>query len=113
MKQYNSLYELILDLRNYPIQGGIYFEKSKFDDLKKSKYWVTASKEEKEEGWLDDGSFIPVILKDFNVKKLLDIQTFQGIIDLKMENNPNIKLEETDIFLEAILYYLENDDFLD
>ena len=39
--------------------------------------------------------------------------TFQGIIDLKMENNPELSLEDTDVFIEAILYYLENDDFLD
>ena len=39
--------------------------------------------------------------------------TFQGIIDLKMENNPELSLEDTDVFIEAIIYYLDNDDFLD
>jgi hypothetical protein len=58
------------------------------------------------------GGRIPITLKDFNVKKL-DIQIFKGIIDLKLENHPELSLDQVDVFVEAILYYLENDDFMD
>jgi hypothetical protein len=114
MKNYENLAELIMDKDNYPNAGGLYIEKSKIDDLKNAHYWVISSKEEKEEGYItDERGERPVLLKDFDVKSLLDIQTFEDIIDLKMNNNPELKLEQTYGFLEAILYYLEHDDFMD
>jgi hypothetical protein len=103
-----------MDKDNYPNAGGLYIEKSKTGDLQNARYWVVSAKEEKEEGYItDERGYMPVILRDFDVKSLLDIQIFQDIIDLKMENNPELKLEQTDVFLEAILYYLEHDDFMD
>lgn len=61
----------------------------------------------------DRGAMIPLILKDNDVKRLFDVQTFEDIILNKMEHNDALSLEDTDVFLEAICYYLENDDFLD
>ena len=113
MKQYESLSEIILDKDNYPNAGRVYIEK--LNDMKRPKYWIVSSIEAKELDYFEEegGSRIPISLKDFNVKSLLNVQTFQDIIDLKIENNPELKLSQTDVFLEAILYYLENDDFLD
>ncbi|MDR1451066.1 MAG: hypothetical protein LBI57_01840 [Helicobacteraceae bacterium] len=108
MVHYNNLSEIIMDKENYPIQGGVFIEKSKLDDMKNANYWIISSKESRDMDFVD-----PVTLDNFNVKSLLDVQTFKGIIELKIENDSNIKLEQTDVFLEAFLYYLENDDFLD
>jgi hypothetical protein len=108
MVHYNNLSEILMDKENYPVQGGVFIEKSKFGDIKNSNYWIISSKELRDMDYID-----PVTLDNFNVKRLLDVQTFKGIIELKMENDSSIKLEQTDVFLEAIIYYLENDDFLD
>ena len=115
MTHYKNLSELIRDKDNYPIQGRIYFQKSKINDLANAEYWVISSKEAKEQDYIEDerGGRTPESLANFDVKSLLDIQTFQDIIILKLENNPELSIEETDVFLEAIVYYLENDDFLD
>jgi hypothetical protein len=120
MTHYNNLAEVLLDKDNFPPAGGLFFEKSFFNDtklkdLKNSRYWVMSSKEAMELDYIEDerGARIPVTLKDFNVKKILDIQIFEGIIDLKLENSPELSLDQVDVFVEAILYYLENDDFMD
>ena len=115
MKQYKNLLELIKDKDNYPNAGRVFIQKSKINDLENAEYWVISSKESKEQDYIEDerGSRTPISLVDYNVKSFLDIQIFQGIIDLKMENNPELSLDDTDVFIEAIIYYLENDDFLD
>ena len=115
MKHYKNLSELIKDKDNYPNTGRVYIQKLKINDLKNAEYWVISSKEAKEQDYIEDerGSRTPVSLIEFNVKSFLDIQTFQDIIDLKLENNPELSIEQTDVFVEAIDYYLENDDFLD
>ena len=115
MIHYKNLLELIQDKEHYPNAGRVWIQKSKIDDLKNAEYWVISSKEAKEQDYIEDerGSRIPASLADFGAKSFLDVQIFQDIIDLKMENNPELSLENTEIFIEAILYYLENDDFLD
>lgn len=40
----------------------------------------------------------------------LEYQTFLGIIDNKLDHHPNATKEN---LLDAVVYYLENDDFLD
>ncbi|WP_455864155.1 DUF7716 domain-containing protein [Pantoea agglomerans] len=40
----------------------------------------------------------------------LEYQIFQAIIENKLEHHPNASKEE---LLEAVIYYLEEDDFLD
>lgn len=115
MKHYTSLSELVKDKDSYPSSGRIFAQRVKFDDLANSEYWIVSSQEAKMLDYIEDerGARIPVSLASFDVKRLLDVQTFQDIIDNKLEHNPNLSLEKTDIFLEAIIYYLENDDFLD
>ena len=115
MTHYKNLLELIQDKDNYPNAGRVYIQKSKIDDLENAEYWVISSKEAKEQDYIEGerGSRIPMSLVNFNVISFLDVQTFMGIIDLKMENNPELSLEDTDVFIDAIIYYLENDDFLD
>jgi hypothetical protein len=120
MTHYKNLMEILLDKDNYPPAGSLFFEKSfwnetKLKDLKNSQYWVMPSKEAKELDYIEDerGERTPITLKDFNVKRLLDVQTFKDIIELKLENHPELSLENIDVFVEAILYYLEHDDFLD
>jgi hypothetical protein len=83
--------------------------------LKNSQYWIVSSKEAKELDYVEDehGARIPVTLINFDIKRLLDIQTFQDIIENKIEHNKNLSLDQVDVFVEAILYYLEYDDFLD
>jgi hypothetical protein len=115
MTHYNNLSEVLLDKENYPNAGRIFIEKSKINDLENAQYWVIASKEAKELDYVEDerGSRIPITLRDFNVKSLLDIQTFRAIIELKLENHPELSLNKIDVFVKAILYYLEHDDFMD
>ncbi|CCP08162.1 hypothetical protein BN440_3157 [Erwinia amylovora MR1] len=43
-------------------------------------------------------------------KTWLDYQTFAAIIENKLEHHPNATRDE---LLEAVIYYLEEDDFLD
>jgi hypothetical protein len=115
MEHYKNLSELIKDKDNYPNAGRIYIQKSKVDDLNNAEYWVISSKEAKEQDYIEDerGSRIPSSLIEYDVKSFLDVQTFRAIIELKLENNPELSIEQTDVFLEAIVYYLEHDDFLD
>jgi hypothetical protein len=115
MTHYENLSELIKDKDNYPNAGGLYIQKSKLSDIENAEYWIVSSKEGKEQGYIfgERGEMIPESLVECNVKSLLDIQVFKGIIDNKIEHNPNLTLEETSVFVEAINYYLENDDFLD
>ena len=115
MTHYKNLLELIQDKNNYPNAGRVWIQKSKLDDLKNAEYWVISSKEAKEQDFIEDErrARIPISLVDFGVKSFMDVQIFQDIIALKMENNPELSLEDTDVFIEAIIYYLENDDFLD
>lgn len=115
MKHYMSLSELVKDKDNYPSSGRIFAQKVKFDDLVNSEFWMVSSQEAKMQDYIEDerGARIPVSLESFDVKRLLDVQTFQDIIDNKLEHNPHLSLNNTDVFFEAIIYYLENDDFLD
>ena len=115
MEHYRNLSELIKDKDNYPNTGRVFIQKSKVNDLKNAEYWVISSKEAKEQDYIEDerGSRTPVSLIEFNVASLLDVQIFQDIIDLKLENNSELSIEQTDVFVEAIEYYLKNDDFLD
>jgi hypothetical protein len=115
MTHYKKLSELIRDKDNYPNAGGLYIQKSKLNDIENAEYWIVSSKEGKEQGYIfgERGEMIPESLMEYNVKSLLDIQTFKGIIENKLEHNSKLSIEQTDVFLEAIVYYLENDDFLD
>lgn len=115
MKHYKSLSELIKDKDNYPLSGRVFIQKSKIDDIANAEYCVISSKESLEQDFVEDetGARTPISLVEFGVKRFLDVQIFKDIIDNKIEHNPHLTLEQTPVFVEAINYYLENDDFLD
>jgi hypothetical protein len=115
MKHYKNLSELIKDKSDYPLSGRVFIQKSKMNDIANAEYWVISSKESLEQDFEEDenGARIPVSLVEFNVRRLLDVQILKNIIENKLEHNPDLTLDQTPIFAEAINYYLENDDFLD
>ncbi len=115
MEHYRNLSELIKDKNSYPPSGRVFIQKSKMNDIINAEYWVISSKEALEQDFEEDenGARIPISLAKFDVRRFLDVQIFKDIIDNKIEHNPNLTLEQTSIFAEAINYYLENDDFLD
>lgn len=115
MKKYKNLSELVKDKNNYPDAGSVYAQKSKLNDLIDSEFWIIPSKEGRDLEYIEDdrGAQIPEIIYAFGVKRILDVQILQDIIDNKLEHNSTLSLDDTDVFLEAIEYYLENDDFLD
>ncbi len=92
--------------------GGIYIESAKKDNIGEAQFWFIPSKEAKEQDIIEtEFGNVPESLVEFKVKRFLDIQTFQDIIELKMEKESSLKLENTTDFIEAIDFYLENDDF--
>ena len=115
MTHYKKISELIKDKNNYPNAGQIWIQKSKINDLENAEYWIMSSEEEGELPFRigENGSTIPEPIFDFGVKSFLDVGTFQDIIDNKLEHNPDLSLDNLSVFIEAIVYYLENDDFLD
>ncbi len=115
MRHYKNLSELIQDKDNYPLSGRVFIQKSRINDIINAEYWVISSKESLEQDFEEDesGARTPISLVKFDVRRFLDVQIFKDIIDNKIEHNPNITLEQTSVFVEAINYYLENDDFLD
>lgn len=46
-------------------------------------------------------------------QNFLFVDTFQDIIDNLLDNNPQFSIDDTDLIIKAINYYLENDDFMD
>jgi len=115
MKHYKNLPELINDKNDYPPSGRVFIKKSKINDIVNAEYWVISSKESLEQDFEENekGARIPISLVKFDVMRFLDVQIFKDIIDNKIEHNPELSLNEIPVFAEAIMYYLENDDFLD
>ena len=114
MQYYQTFSELLINYKNLSYPGGIYIEGDKNTNFQSSKYWILSDKEEKDEFWVETNfGKIPESLKDFNVKPFLDVGTFQDIIENKLEHNSNLALENIKVFIEAIEYYLDNDDFWD
>jgi hypothetical protein len=75
------------------------FNNSLKDDILNSNYYITDDDEEEFD--LED---------NIKYKTFLDSATFQSIIYNKLEHHPNAT---TDQLLDAIIYYLKEDDFLD
>ncbi|WP_036771231.1 DUF7716 domain-containing protein [Photorhabdus australis] len=70
------------------------------NDIDKATYYLPETEDELED--MDE-------LED-KYKSWLEYQTFRAIIDNKLEHHPNATRDE---LLEAVVYYLEEDDFLD
>jgi len=114
MKHYKLIDELLEDWKNLPVPGRIYIQGAKKNEIEKAEYWSMSSKEQKEENFVNTAyGELPESLSKHAAKSFLDSQTFQDIIENKLEHNPNLQLSESKTFIDAIKYYLENDDFLD
>jgi hypothetical protein len=109
-----SIKELILEKDNLPYPGRIYIKAGKKNDLKSTDFWVISSKEAKDQDTVDtDFGMVPESMIQYGVQSFLDVGTFQDIIDNKLEHNADLGLEDTEKLIDAIFYYLENDDFQD
>ena len=114
MKIYKNFNDLVIDWQNLTVPGGIYIEAIKKDDLMNAQFYSISSKEFKEQEIVEtEFGNIPESLFSLKVKYFLDTQTFQDIIEVKFDHNPNLKLTDIDVFLKATIYYLEMDDFLE
>ena len=73
-----------------------------------------SSKEEKDENLIEtEFGLIPESLVAYDVSDFLFVDTFQDIIDNLLDNNPQFSIDDIDLIIKAINYYLENDDFMD
>lgn len=115
MQYFKTISELIASYKTLLYPGRIYYEYSQKDDYTKSHFWVLSSKELKNEEMIESkGGLTPESLAPYNVTSFIDVGTFQDIIEIKLENNPNLSvIADTEVFIGAINYYLENDDFMD
>ncbi|YCI29941.1 hypothetical protein M1E08_03400 [Erwinia sp. PK3-005] len=96
-----GFHSLLKVCQELPDVGWIYVEPS-FDlqsenDIRKGSYFL-ADNEDEEMDYED------------NYGTFLEAPIFKAIIQNKLENNSSSNEED---FLEAVVYYLENDDFLD
>lgn len=105
MKNINGFDELLKHAKNkmLPDSGWIYVNKN-FDlkattDFFNGLYLIPENRDESFEMEEND-----------NIKTLLESPTLSDIIDNKFEHHPESSNDE---LLEAIIYYLEEDDFLD
>lgn len=105
MKNIKGFDELLKNAKSktLPDSGWIYVDK-KFNlnatiDFFNGFYWMPENRNESFE-----------MEKNDNIKTLLELPTLSDIIDNKLEHHPNSSNDE---LLEAIIYYLEEDDFLD
>ncbi|EEH2569730.1 hypothetical protein GYD59_004558 [Salmonella enterica] len=94
---------LISELKTLPDVGWLYVDKefnlkSTIDIVNKN-YYLAENREE---------SFD--MAENDNIRTFLESPTFCDIIDNKLSHHPNANEDE---LLEAVIYYLEEDDFLD
>ncbi len=115
MQHFNTIADLIASYNTLAYPGRIYYELIQRNDYTKSQFWVMSSKEQKEENIVEvNGEWIPESVALHNVKSFMSVGTFQDIIEVKLSNNPDLSVNnDTDVFITAIHYYLENDDFMD
>lgn len=115
MQYFKTISELIASYKILAYPGRIYSKLNGKSDLTNSQYWILSSKEQKDEDMIEvDGECVPESVAPYHAKSFLSVGTFQDIIEVKLSNNPNLSVNmDADVFIEAINYYLENDDFMD
>ncbi|WP_034915749.1 hypothetical protein [Erwinia sp. 9145] len=93
--------ELLEKCGSLPDVGWLYVEESfnlnSIEDIKKRKYYIVENEDEEIDCEENYGTF-------------LEAPIFKAIIENKLEHHPNSDKNE---LLNAVIYYLENDDFLD
>lgn len=114
MKIFQSIEALFSAWKELPVPGGIYVDAENSNKLSKAKFWAISSKEAKDQTVVETAfGNVPESMVDFKVKSFLTCATLQDIVQNKLENNPALKIENTVVFLEALVHYLEYDEFLD
>lgn len=115
MQYFKTISELIASYKTLAYPGRIYSELSEKSNFTKSQFWILSSKEQKDEDMIEvDGECVPESVAPYHVKSFLSVGTFQDIIEVKLSSNTELSVNmDVDVFIEAIKYYLENDDFMD
>ena len=114
MQHYKTIKELIKEYKQLPYPGIIYIEGEKQDNYQEAAFWVLSSNEGKEQNSVETKyGEVPESLAQFEVAYFSGVGIFQDIIDNKFDHNESLTTEDTDVFLEAIEYYFEYDDFQD
>lgn len=115
MQYFKTFSELIASYKTLVYPGRIYFEISKKSNFTKSQFWILSSKEQKDDDMVEvDDEYVPASIASYHVKSFLSVGTFQDIINVKLSNNPELSINtDINVFIEAINYYFENDDFMD
>ena len=116
MDKYIGFEKLLVDYKQLPT-GMIYSVEKKENDLMNAIFYVVTSNETKELKFIEgDLGEVPADIYDdkYIVCELFETEIFRAIIDLrnKKEKKP-IAEKDAKFFLEALEYYLENDDFLE
>jgi hypothetical protein len=101
MKEFHGFDELLKtqgqDLGTWWIYTKREFINNSRDDILNATFYVPENDDEEMES-------------DGNLGDWLEVQTFKGIIINKLEHHPDASRDD---LLEAVIYYLEKDDFLD
>ena len=100
MKTIKGFDGLLSIYKSLPKVGGFYVDNNFINEvgaIKKSNYYLPDSEEE------DDDM-------ESSYKTWLEYPTFRDIIENKLSHNPHATKNE---LLDAVFYYLEEDDFLD
>ncbi|MDR2906096.1 MAG: hypothetical protein LBU73_09095 [Helicobacteraceae bacterium] len=114
MQHYKSIQQLIEDYKNLSYPGRIYIEGREKVNYSKSEFWILSSKEAKDQDIIEtEYGSVPESLVEYKATSFLDVGTFQDIIDNKLEHNPTLSTKDFDVLINAIDYYLDNDDFQD
>lgn len=113
MESIPSFAEVVRRWESLPDPGRLYLPKDLFGDFDKASFWVISSAEAKDQEMFEDerGSPIPMCFKGLNVRPWLDTATFRDIVQVVLERTPLVSLENTDVFIRAVRYYLEFDTF--
>ena len=97
----NGFEELIKKRDSLPNVGWIYvedsFNLSSVEDIKKRKYFIVENEDEEMDC-------------EENYATFLESPMFKAVINNRLNHHPNSSKEE---LLEAVTYYLEEDDFLE
>lgn len=100
MKTVKGFDGLLAIYKELPDVGGVYVDNNFLNEkntINNSNYYVPESDEEDDD--MED-----------EYKTWLEFPSFKAIIENKLEHHPNSTKDE---LLDAIIYYLEEDDFLD
>ncbi|HEI8866652.1 TPA: hypothetical protein SLG40_002160 [Serratia odorifera] len=100
MKTVNGFKELLAIYKGLPKVGGFFVDEgfvNRAEHIETARYYLAETPYEDDD--MED-----------DYKTWLEYPTFRAIIENKIEHNPGVGEKE---LLQAVVYYLENDDFQD